>query len=135
MLSVPGATIGATFGATLDTEYGAEFGDFGDFGSEFGANLSALVWAGFGLSIAATPPSISPDRIEALMPSQSYSEACSGTHYSAECSVCMSDLDPDAHVRVLPCKHVFHMNCIDTWFARSVFCPNCKGVVCAQEGW
>ena len=42
------------------------------------------------------------------------------------CSVCLEDLQVDERVRVLPCKHRFHLGCIDGWLMRQHWCPNCK---------
>lgn len=99
------------------------------FGATLGADLSALS-AELGITIPPPLPHVPRAQIAQLMPHISYGDACaSHTHFSSECSVCMSDFEPDSSVRVLPCKHVFHMGCIDQWFERSNFCPNCKGVV------
>ena len=48
-----------------------------------------------------------------------------------ECAVCTEPLaaeDPGADVSTLPCLHVFHTPCIDTWFARQLqgTCPVCR---------
>lgn len=104
------------------------------FSASLGADLSALS-AELGLP-AFLPPSVPRQQIEALMPPQLYSSACAAApgHYSGDCSVCMSELNQDAVVRLLPCLHVFHAECIDPWFARSDFCPNCKGVVIPRGG-
>jgi len=40
------------------------------------------------------------------------------------CSVCLSDLMPGEIARTLPCKHRFHMSCIDAWLTEnSHVCP------------
>ncbi|PFH32409.1 zinc finger, C3HC4 type (RING finger) domain-containing protein [Besnoitia besnoiti] len=41
------------------------------------------------------------------------------------CAICIEDFVPSALVRVLPCGHVFHRSCIDSWFLRSSVCPLC----------
>lgn len=47
-----------------------------------------------------------------------------------ECSVCLTTLVEDATIRVLPnCKHVFHVDCVDTWFSSNTTCPVCRTVV------
>jgi hypothetical protein len=40
------------------------------------------------------------------------------------CSICQSLAK--GVVRSLKCNHIFHKECIDKWFKRSVHCPNCK---------
>ncbi|KAC9968853.1 hypothetical protein E3N88_45015 [Mikania micrantha] len=49
-----------------------------------------------------------------------------------ECSVCLVDVEDGDMVRVLPdCKHLFHVNCIDEWFAGHTSCPVCRVPVVA----
>jgi len=47
-----------------------------------------------------------------------------------ECCLCMERFEETDEVRVLPCAHYFHKNCIDRWFAtkryQSRACPLCK---------
>jgi len=41
-----------------------------------------------------------------------------------QCTVCLGDLAPSQAVRQLPCGHVFHKHCIDTWLTESaISCP------------
>ncbi|KAG4429936.1 hypothetical protein IFR05_014576 [Cadophora sp. M221] len=44
-----------------------------------------------------------------------------------ECSICISDFSKDEEVRVLPCNHRFHPECIDPWLLNiSGTCPICR---------
>jgi len=48
-----------------------------------------------------------------------------------ECCVCLEDLEPTAEVVLLPCKHVFHPGCAETWLTRvptlkRAQCPLCR---------
>ena len=47
-----------------------------------------------------------------------------------ECCLCMEHLGGDDVLRVLPCRHFFHRDCIDRWFATKPHqqrtCPLCK---------
>uniref|UniRef100_A0A6C0DZI0 RING-type domain-containing protein n=1 Tax=viral metagenome TaxID=1070528 RepID=A0A6C0DZI0_9ZZZZ len=49
---------------------------------------------------------------------------------SSTCSICMSDFDEDTEflgLISLPCKHIFHKNCIKHWLCKeSVKCPVCR---------
>ena len=43
------------------------------------------------------------------------------------CSVCMEPMAPGAPCRqLLPCRHIFHVECADTWLGRSTVCPMCR---------
>lgn len=49
-------------------------------------------------------------------------ESESGT--SNKCSVCLSDFELGETLKVLPCSHFFHSNCIDHWLLHSsIRCP------------
>lgn len=50
----------------------------------------------------------------------------------ASCSICCEDYQSEDVLRVLPCGHKFHLQCIDRWFlsstdySRPVACPYCN---------
>jgi len=44
----------------------------------------------------------------------------------AECSVCMEAFLVDATAKKLPCNHLFHPECIDTWLQLHNTCPICR---------
>lgn len=48
------------------------------------------------------------------------------------CAICIEEFQEGCKVRVLPCGHTFHAECIDIWFIEkqpSLTCPMCKGEV------
>ena len=61
------------------------------------------------------------------------SAAHSGTHDGAEadgslgCSICTEDFNQGEDVRVLPCNHKYHPECVDPWLLNvSGTCPLCR---------
>ncbi|KIK69878.1 hypothetical protein GYMLUDRAFT_34268 [Collybiopsis luxurians FD-317 M1] len=44
------------------------------------------------------------------------------------CLICLDDYDAQDSVRVLECKHAFHMDCVDKWLLEGKnSCPACRG--------
>ena len=42
------------------------------------------------------------------------------------CSICIEDFQTGDLIKVLPCKHNFHTNCVNLWLLKNNSCPNCK---------
>lgn len=69
---------------------------------------------------------------EELMPEIRECWSVDGRHgpsfSQASCSICLEDFAPRTSlVRELPCTHIFHAECIDTFLSReSCLCPLCK---------
>lgn len=40
------------------------------------------------------------------------------------CAICLGELN--GRLRVLPCSHGFHENCIFKWLRLNITCPNCR---------
>ena len=59
--------------------------------------------------------------------------AGSGAGVNEACSVCLEDMPANSIVKILPCLHRFHPQCIDKWLEISKLkCPVCK--ICARCG-
>lgn len=43
-----------------------------------------------------------------------------------QCSVCLADLEAGEECRSLPCGHVYHRCCIDSWLRTRSVCPLCR---------
>ena len=43
------------------------------------------------------------------------------------CSICMENFSSNSIVRKLNnCGHIFHVDCVDTWFETNIRCPVCR---------
>jgi hypothetical protein len=42
------------------------------------------------------------------------------------CSICRENFEYIDITRQLICEHIFHINCIDTWFTKNKTCPECR---------
>jgi len=42
------------------------------------------------------------------------------------CSICLSLFENGDELRILPCRHRFHSECIDQWFRSHRTCPMCR---------
>lgn len=48
----------------------------------------------------------------------------------SECGVCLAELDPNARVVQLPCRHAFHSTCISKWLTQCKnTCPLCSALI------
>jgi Ring finger domain len=48
-----------------------------------------------------------------------------------ECPICFSDVKTEEEIRPLPCAHVYHKECLDTWLllGKDNGCPICRSAV------
>ena len=44
------------------------------------------------------------------------------------CIICRDDMSVPASTKKLPCGHIFHKNCLRSWFQRQQTCPTCRWV-------
>lgn len=59
------------------------------------------------------------------------SDLCSETsrQSTVPCAVCLCHLAEGEEARRLPCNHLFHKQCIDSWLSKSLQCPVCRQAV------
>ncbi|KAK7311545.1 hypothetical protein RJT34_09762 [Clitoria ternatea] len=43
-----------------------------------------------------------------------------------KCTICLTEFDKDAQVLLMPCKHVYHEECLIQWLQASHMCPLCR---------
>ncbi|KYR00191.1 putative GATA-binding transcription factor [Tieghemostelium lacteum] len=44
----------------------------------------------------------------------------------ASCAICLCEYELNDRIRILPCKHHFHLSCVDRWLIINKACPFCK---------
>eukprot|EP00922_Rhytidocystis_sp_ex-Travisia-forbesii_P035321 GHVS01052410.1.p1 GENE.GHVS01052410.1~~GHVS01052410.1.p1 ORF type:complete len:449 (+),score=55.41 GHVS01052410.1:486-1832(+) len=72
-----------------------------------------------GMSMSP-PPSISPLQ----SPDDcSLSKEPSSLPLAASCSICLCEYEEEEMLRILPCGHGFHAQCVDVWLATRAVCP------------
>ncbi|XP_022723854.1 E3 ubiquitin-protein ligase ATL41-like [Durio zibethinus] len=84
-----------------------------------------------GSSINEAPMSGLDPLVIASLPKFTYNLTTSEVdHYEpTECSVCLGTITEESMVRLLPnCKHIFHVECIDSWLGSNTTCPICRTV-------
>lgn len=56
-------------------------------------------------------------------------------HPVRRCAVCRLEFERDDEVRLLPCKHYYHPECVGEWLKHNKTCPVCsKEVVQGKSG-
>ena len=46
-----------------------------------------------------------------------------------QCIICMEEFEEKEKVKLLPCGHIFHINCIKQWLLKQKSCPFCKSEI------
>lgn len=61
------------------------------------------------------------------IPTKTFKQALKSENQPDTCAICLDEFIEDDELRVLLCKHEFHIVCIDPWLIRrSRLCPICK---------
>ncbi|CAO3590142.1 unnamed protein product [Absidia cylindrospora] len=85
----------------------------------------------------ARPVTTTQQAIDATLPIYSWSDETTKQTMlqdTERCLVCLDDFVPKHSVRVLKCRHVFHVECVDRWLVEAHnSCPVCRGAVVAPS--
>uniref|UniRef100_A0A0D9WKP8 RING-type E3 ubiquitin transferase n=1 Tax=Leersia perrieri TaxID=77586 RepID=A0A0D9WKP8_9ORYZ len=117
---------GATIQIVLEGS-GAGAGMGGSFGDYFvGSGLEQLIQqlAENDPNRYGTPPTAKS--AIASLPDVAVSADMMAADGGAQCAVCMDDFHLGAAAKQLPCKHVFHKDCILPWLDLHSSCPVCR---------
>lgn len=60
------------------------------------------------------------------LPVKSYATVKGENLEQEQCTVCRAEFEKKHSVKVLPCGHVYHPECIDQWLRISKKCPVCS---------
>lgn len=72
------------------------------------------------------PQGLTRDEI-AMLPSYICGEDTT-TGYCTSCAICLHDFELQQTLRVLPCTHAFHAECVDKWLEMRRTCPVCRAL-------
>ncbi|CAG8546264.1 2253_t:CDS:2 [Diversispora eburnea] len=74
---------------------------------------------------------IAPQQVVGNLPTKIFFESKRQENDPQECCICLEDYVDEDELRIMPCKHEFHVACIDSWLTtRKKFCPICKRDIC-----
>ena len=54
---------------------------------------------------------------------------CKNYNKDDVCVICQDEVSKGDIIRTLICKHLYHLECIDTWFSENKKCPTCKNEI------
>ncbi|KAL9224419.1 hypothetical protein vseg_000452 [Gypsophila vaccaria] len=83
----------------------------------------------FSLSVPSIP---SPESVVDLLPLRTYEKpSTTGCGEDVDqCYICLVEYDEGDKIRILPCRHEYHMSCVDKWLKEiHGICPLCRGEV------
>ncbi|KAM0686756.1 hypothetical protein COBT_002015 [Conglomerata obtusa] len=93
---------------------------------------TSLVWIYYGMLIIVSPLIaivlliLLITYIRPKLPVIVYKQDGEITKNDANCTICLTDYRENDPIKMLPCKHHFHKDCIDEWFNVDDICPLCK---------
>jgi len=65
-----------------------------------------------------------PDTIN-FLETRTYGDVL-GKVYQRECAICLEAWEPSDRVKVMPCQHAFHEECLASWLRRANTCAICR---------
>ena len=85
-------------------------------------------YATHGYVYINAPPPASKQIIDKLIDFK-IDESFFESKHDDSCPICKEEYSLKEHVKRLPCKHIFHSNCVNTWLKMHGNCPLCRYVL------
>lgn len=93
-----------------------------------------VIYKGISIKTWSTPKPIESDKLESLCPLK-YSVNPSNSKFLGICNICYDEINIKKLHRELPCMHVFHPECVDTWLLKcNGTCPICRQNIYVNQG-
>ncbi|XP_022135152.1 E3 ubiquitin ligase BIG BROTHER-related-like isoform X2 [Momordica charantia] len=79
------------------------------------------------LSMVSLP---APESVVDSFPLKNHEKTTNGGDDIEQCYICLAEYEDGDKIRVLPCRHEYHMSCVDKWLKEiHGVCPLCRGDV------
>ncbi|KAF7833219.1 putative E3 ubiquitin-protein ligase XERICO [Senna tora] len=67
-------------------------------------------------------------------PTIRFDSVCGCIQTDHECTVCLTQFEPDSEINSLACGHVFHKDCLEKWLGYwNITCPLCRTPLLPEE--
>jgi hypothetical protein len=77
-------------------------------------------------SILADPNNASDTECVSSANASQVCPVCPMEEDTFECTICLTDIEDGEQVGVLPCTHIYHVDCLRQWISRKNACPLCQ---------
>lgn len=74
------------------------------------------------------------EEFRSRVPAIRFDAVCSCKEVEHDCSVCLTEFEPDSEVNHLSCGHLFHKVCLEKWLDYwNITCPLCRTPILPEE--
>ncbi|KAJ6401500.1 hypothetical protein OIU84_016828 [Salix udensis] len=81
-----------------------------------------------------SPPENYIEEFRSRMPSIQFDTVCCCKQPEHDCSVCLTQFEPESEINRLSCGHIFHKMCLEKWLDYwNITCPLCRTPLMAEE--
>jgi hypothetical protein len=86
------------------------------------------------LEFRLSPPENYIEEFRSRMPSIRFNTVCSCEQPEHDCSVCLTQFEPESEINSLSCGHIFHKMCLEKWLDYwNITCPLCRTPLLPEE--